>query len=78
MDYSLYFVTGRLQLPAGKDYYESLEEACQGGVTIVQIREKNISTREFLEIARRSKEITDKVRPRRDLAAVLTVKPQWN
>lgn len=62
VDYSLYHVTGRLLLPAGKDYYESLDEACAGGVTIVQIREKNISTRFFLEIAAKSKVITDKVR----------------
>jgi thiamine-phosphate diphosphorylase/hydroxyethylthiazole kinase len=61
VDYSLYYVTGRFALPEGMDYYESLERACQGGVGIVQIREKNLSTREFLEIGRRSKIITDKV-----------------
>lgn len=61
VDYSLYYVTGRLQLKPGQDFYENLEAACAGGVTIVQLREKNISTREFVELATRSKAITDKV-----------------
>ncbi|KAF8658338.1 hypothetical protein AX16_002104 [Volvariella volvacea WC 439] len=60
VDYSLYFVTGRELLPPGKDYYESLEESLLGGVTVVQIREKHAETQEFVEIARRSKEICDK------------------
>ncbi|KAJ9123494.1 hypothetical protein QFC24_003708 [Naganishia onofrii] len=60
VDYSLYLVTGRELLPAGKDYYESLEESLKGGVTVVQVREKTIDTGEFVEIARRTKEITDK------------------
>jgi len=37
--------------PAGasthvQDYYESLEESLQGGVTLVQVREKNTDTGE--------------------------------
>lgn len=68
-DYALYYVTGRALLPPGKDYYESLEEACQGGVTLVQVREKSISTRAFLEIATKSKAVCDKVSYlRRDLS----------
>lgn len=35
-DYSLYYVTGRQLLPLGKDFLESLTEALEGGVTIVQ------------------------------------------
>ncbi|KAG1863015.1 thiamine phosphate synthase [Suillus tomentosus] len=55
IDFSLYLVTGRELLPPGKEYLESLEEALQGGVTVVQIREKSSDTLEFLEIARESK-----------------------
>ncbi|KAG1742928.1 Hydroxyethylthiazole kinase family-domain-containing protein [Suillus lakei] len=55
IDFSLYLVTGRELLPPGKEYLESLEEALQGGVTVVQIREKKSDTLEFLEIARESK-----------------------
>ncbi|KAH9949645.1 Hydroxyethylthiazole kinase [Amylocystis lapponica] len=54
IDYSLYLVTGRDLLPSTKDYFESLEESLQGGVTLVQIREKTADTGEFLAIAQRS------------------------
>ncbi|KAI9067159.1 Hydroxyethylthiazole kinase [Trametes sanguinea] len=60
VDYSLYLVTGRELLPEGKSYLESLEESLQGGVTLVQIREKNADTGEFLQIARDSKKICRK------------------
>ncbi|CAE6518578.1 unnamed protein product [Rhizoctonia solani] len=60
IDYSLYLVTARELLPLGKDYYESLEESIQGGITVVQVREKKADTGEFLEIARRTKQICDK------------------
>lgn len=45
-----------------QDYYESLEQSLQGGVTIVQIREKDTDTGEFYSVALWSKEICDKVR----------------
>ncbi|KIK67487.1 hypothetical protein GYMLUDRAFT_156732 [Collybiopsis luxurians FD-317 M1] len=60
VDYSLYLVTGRELLPPGKDYFESLEQSLQGGVTVVQIREKNTDTAEFLDIALRSKALCDR------------------
>ncbi|KAG6865202.1 hypothetical protein C0991_004511 [Blastosporella zonata] len=60
VDYSIYLVTGRDLLPPGKDYYQSLEESLQGGVTFVQIREKHADTGEFIEIAAKSKEICDR------------------
>ncbi|KAE8539469.1 hydroxyethylthiazole kinase [Cryptococcus gattii VGV] len=47
LDYSLYLVTGRELLPPGKNYYESLEESLQGGVTLVQVREKDADTGEY-------------------------------
>ncbi|MDR3541258.1 MAG: thiamine phosphate synthase [Desulfosporosinus sp.] len=57
-DYSLYLVTDRKMLRA-RDLGQSIELAIQGGVTLVQLREKSVSTREFLELAIRIKEITD-------------------
>ncbi|KAG5643447.1 hypothetical protein DXG03_000920 [Asterophora parasitica] len=51
---------GRDLLPPEKDYYESLEESLQGGVTVVQVREKNADSAEFLEVATKSKEICDR------------------
>lgn len=58
-DYSLYYVTGRHLLPPNKDFFESLDEALQGGVTLVQLREKSISTRAFLELGIKTKEVCD-------------------
>ncbi|KAJ7462252.1 thiamine biosynthetic bifunctional enzyme Thi4 [Mycena galericulata] len=59
IDFSLYLVTDR-SLLAGKSYLESLEQALQGGVTIVQVREKSSDTAEFLEIAQQSKLLCDR------------------
>ncbi|KAA1472920.1 thiamine biosynthetic bifunctional enzyme [Dentipellis sp. KUC8613] len=57
VDYSVYLVTGRDLLPPGKGYLESLREAIDGGVTLVQVREKTAETSEFLEIAQQTVEL---------------------
>ena len=59
MDYSLYLVTDRGIL-GRRDLATSIEEAIKGGVTIVQLREKAISTWEYYQLALKVKEITDK------------------
>ena len=41
----------------GKDFYVCIEEAIKSGVKIVQLREKNISTKDFYEKALKVKEI---------------------
>ncbi len=51
---SLYLVTDR-QLSKGRGLEEVVGSAVKGGVTMVQLREKEASTREFIEIARRLK-----------------------
>ncbi|TIC43953.1 TMP-TENI-domain-containing protein [Wallemia mellicola] len=60
IDYSVYLVTARGLLPEGKDYLESLEESLQGGVTVVQLREKTTDTGEFIQVAQSTKDICDK------------------
>jgi thiamine monophosphate synthase len=52
---------GQLHANRLQDYYTSLEESLQGGVTVVQVREKETDTGEFVEVARRTKEVCDKV-----------------
>jgi thiamine-phosphate pyrophosphorylase len=47
-DYSLYLVTDRA-LSCGRSLVEVASEAVAGGVTCVQLREKNCSTRQFVE-----------------------------
>lgn len=61
-DVSLYLVTDRNLLKAGRDFYDAVEESLQNGVTMLQLREKDISSREFYEIAKRLKDIAAKYR----------------
>ncbi|GAA6013736.1 hypothetical protein JCM11491_005080 [Sporobolomyces phaffii] len=87
VDYSIYYVTGRGLLPpapasyTGKPdewYLHHLDLALQGGVTVVQIREKDVDGREFYEVARRSKEVCDQynvpllINDRLDIALLLS------
>lgn len=58
VDYSLYLCTDR-ELMTSDTIEEGVELAIKGGVTVVQLREKNCSGREFVEIAYRVKEVTD-------------------
>ncbi len=50
IDYSLYLVTDRTVL-RGRDLIKSLEEAFQGGVTLLQLREKEASSLDFYRLA---------------------------
>lgn len=52
IDYSLYLVTDRA-LARGRPTAEIVQEAVAGGVTCVQLREKDCGTREFLAEARK-------------------------
>ena len=59
VNYKLYLVTDR-DILKGRDICEAVEEAIEGGVTLVQLREKDISTLEFYNIAFKVKRVTDK------------------
>jgi thiamine-phosphate pyrophosphorylase len=58
VNYKLYLVTDR-DLLGKKDLKRSIEEAILGGVTIIQLREKNLSTLEFFNLATQIKAVTD-------------------
>lgn len=58
VDYTLYLCTDR-ELMTTDTITEAVELAIKGGVTVVQLREKDCSGRKFLEIAHEVKEITD-------------------
>lgn len=58
VDYSLYLCTDR-DLMTTETIEESVELAIKGGVTVVQLREKNCTSREFYEVAIAVKCITD-------------------
>ncbi len=59
IDYTLYLVTDR-DLMSTKTLEEAVEQAIMGGCTLVQLREKTSSSREFYQTALKVKEITDK------------------
>ena len=50
LDMTLYLVTDSTY-HTEETFYKTIEEACQGGVTLVQLREKNCGGREYLEKA---------------------------
>lgn len=54
----LYLVTNRYQ-DSLESFLEKVETACRSGVTIVQLREKNITTNQYYQLAKQVKEITD-------------------
>ena len=51
-DTSLYFITDSTGFPE-QEFLQRTEAALQGGVTFLQIREKEKTTREYLELARK-------------------------
>lgn len=57
-DYSLYLVTDRT-LSCGRSNLDIVEQAIAGGVTCVQLREKNCSTRKFVEEGRALKKLLE-------------------
>ena len=54
----LYLVTNRYQ-DSVESFLEKVETACRSGVTIVQLREKNLTTHQYYQLAKQVKEITD-------------------
>ena len=54
----LYLVTNRYQ-DSLENFLEKVETACRTGVTIIQLREKNLTTNQYYQLAKQVKEITD-------------------
>lgn len=54
---TLYFITDSTCVTENR-FLPVVEAACRGGATIVQLREKDRSTREYMELARATHEIT--------------------
>lgn len=58
-DSSLYFITDSTGF-SEDDFLRRVEQALQGGVTLLQLREKNRSTREYLLLAEKVHQLTKK------------------
>ena len=54
----LYLVTNRYQ-DSLENFLEKVEIACRSGITIIQLREKNLTTNQYYQLAKQVKEITD-------------------
>lgn len=61
IDYTLYLVTDRT-LMSTRTLEEAVEKAIEGGCTMVQLREKNVSSLVFFNTAVRLKKLTDHYR----------------
>lgn len=57
VDFSLYLITDRRQTQ-GRPLNEVIEAALQGGVTAVQLREKDLTPRELLDLAGQLRRLT--------------------
>ncbi|KAI9281519.1 Hydroxyethylthiazole kinase family-domain-containing protein [Sporodiniella umbellata] len=60
IDYSVYLVTDSTLVPKEKSFLSQIEEALEGGVTLVQLREKNTDTLPFLQLAGAVKKLTSR------------------
>ncbi len=59
LDTTMYFITDSTNYTEDEFLYR-VEEACKGGVTLIQLREKESTTREYLSLAEKVHEITRK------------------
>lgn len=57
LDTSLYFITDSTGF-SEEEFLRRIEAALWGGVTLLQLREKDKTTREYLELARKTHELT--------------------
>jgi thiamine-phosphate pyrophosphorylase len=58
VDYSLYLVTDRGILK-GRSLFDAVAEAIRGGVSLLQLREKDVCSRDFYQIALKLKELAN-------------------
>ena len=57
LDTTMYFITDSTNY-SEEEFLRRVEEACKGGVTLLQLREKERTTREYLSLAEKVHEIT--------------------
>jgi thiamine-phosphate pyrophosphorylase len=58
IDFNLYLITDRKQLPPGRDLVDTVAAALAGGVRAVQLREKDLAAAELFPLARELRELT--------------------
>jgi thiamine-phosphate pyrophosphorylase len=58
IDFNLYLITDRRQLPAGRSLVEAVAAALAGGVRAVQLREKDLPAADLYPLARELRKLT--------------------
>jgi thiamine-phosphate pyrophosphorylase len=58
IDFRLYLITDRRLFKDNSSFYGAIEQALAGGVKALQLREKDLATRELLNMAYRVRELT--------------------
>ncbi|MHB8707937.1 MAG: thiamine phosphate synthase [Desulfuromonadales bacterium] len=58
INFTLYLITDRHQVPAGRTLVATVEAALHGGVRAVQLREKDLSAAELLPLAAELRDLT--------------------
>ena len=58
LNFKLYLITDRKLIPNPPTLIPAVEEALKGGVKALQVREKDLGTRELLDMAYRMREIS--------------------
>jgi thiamine-phosphate pyrophosphorylase len=58
VDFKLYLITDRTSLPDRDSFFAAIETALKAGVKAVQLREKDLQTRELLEVAYKMRSLT--------------------
>lgn len=58
IDFNLYLITDRKLVPRPSSLLTSIREALKGGVKAIQLREKDLETRELLRLAYKMRELT--------------------
>lgn len=59
LDLTLYLVTDSTNMTED-EFLSKVEAACKGGITLVQLREKNRTTKEYIDLANKVKVMTDR------------------
>jgi len=59
VDYSLYLVTNRYDY-SDKAFLQIITQACESGVTLLELREKDVTSKRYFELAKSVKQVTDR------------------
>ncbi|KAL6452784.1 THI6 Thiamine biosynthetic bifunctional enzyme [Candida maltosa Xu316] len=59
-DYTMYLVTDSTMVPESSTFLNQVEQALDNGVTLLQLREKSLTTRQFIDRAAKVHELTKK------------------